>query len=88
MCYPAGLFRVTRSASLIHRFQIAGVFNEADMSGILIFRLGVAAVALDARERAWLGSMAAFVSWQLTQLPASLQGTPSVTWGGLPHHVG
>jgi hypothetical protein len=48
MSYPAGFFRVTPSASLIHCFQITGVLDQADMSCILIFRPGVASVALDA----------------------------------------
>ena len=51
MFYSAGFFRVTHATGFIHCFQIAGIFNQADMSGILAFGLGVASVALDARER-------------------------------------
>jgi hypothetical protein len=40
---------MAHSTSLIYCIQIAGVFNEADVSGILLFSFGIASVALAAR---------------------------------------
>ena len=63
MSYPASLFRVTNAASLIHRFQIAGIFDQANMSGVFVFHFRLAAVALNASNcMFWVHGRVRFVA--------------------------